>query len=80
MSDASSERRLLDAAVGGDSTAMEQLLMRHFMALEQHVEPRIPAEARRHLGVEDILQEVLRRLSAISNGFSTAMMPLSLRG
>ena len=50
---------LVDAAIAGDIAATEQLLMSHFAALERHLEPRIPAEARRHLGVEDVLQEVL---------------------
>src|SRR5437764_354892 len=59
MPELARERVLLDAAVAGDTAALEQLLMCHFVALERHLEPRIPPEARRHLGVEDVLQEVL---------------------
>ena len=80
MSDLNPEKGLLDAAVAGDSTAMEHLLMRYFVALERHLEPRIPPEARRQLGVEDVLQEVLAKLSAILDDISIAMMPRSLLG
>jgi RNA polymerase sigma-70 factor, ECF subfamily len=59
MPELTSERILLDAAVAGDTVAIEQLLLSNFQALERHIEPRIPAEARRQLGVEDVLQEVL---------------------
>jgi RNA polymerase sigma factor (sigma-70 family) len=53
------EKALAEAAVAGDTAALEQLLLLNFPALERHVEPRIPAEARRQLGTEDVLQEVL---------------------
>ncbi len=59
MAELTRGKGLFDAAIAGDTAALEQLLMHHFAALERYIEPRISAEARRHLGVEDILQEVL---------------------
>lgn len=59
MPEVSKERVLLDAAVAGNTAATEQLLMSHFSELERHLEPKISPEVRRHLGVEDVLQEVL---------------------
>jgi RNA polymerase sigma-70 factor (ECF subfamily) len=59
MPERTTEKILLDAAVTGDTAAAEKLLMTHFVALERYLEPRIPPEARRQLGVEDVLQEVL---------------------
>jgi RNA polymerase sigma-70 factor (ECF subfamily) len=59
MSELANEKALVDAAVGGDAAAMEHLLMRHFAPLERHLQPRIPPQARRQFGVEDVLQEVL---------------------
>jgi RNA polymerase sigma-70 factor (ECF subfamily) len=58
MSDRDSEQALLDAANGGDTVALERLLLTHFSALERYIAPQIPATARRHVGAEDILQEV----------------------
>ena len=52
------ERALVDAAIAGDTAAVEQLLLGHFSILERHIGPKIPATARRHLAVEDILQDV----------------------
>jgi RNA polymerase sigma-70 factor (ECF subfamily) len=57
MFDSLAERTLTDAAVAGDSAAVEQLLFAHFSALERHIAPRIPAGARREVGVEDVLQD-----------------------
>jgi RNA polymerase sigma-70 factor (subfamily 1) len=59
MSELVTEKALADAAVAGDTAALEQLLLLKFPVLERHVEPRIPADARRQLGVDDVLQEVL---------------------
>ena len=59
MPEITSERRLLDAAIAGDAVAAERLLLSHFAALERHIEPRIPAEMRCQVSVEDVLQEVL---------------------
>jgi RNA polymerase sigma-70 factor (ECF subfamily) len=57
MFDSLAERALIDAAVTGDSTAVEQLLLGHFSALERHIDPKIPSAARRQLAVEDVLQD-----------------------
>jgi RNA polymerase sigma-70 factor (ECF subfamily) len=62
MPELRNEPALLDAAIGGDTTALEQLLMNHFVALERHLGPRIPTEAKRQLGVEDVLQDVLAQV------------------
>ena len=59
MSEPVAEKALIDQAVAGDTTALEQLLLLHFPTLERHLEPRIPPDARRHLGAEDVLQDVL---------------------
>lgn len=59
MSELDAEKALVDAAVAGDVASLEQLLIGHLAALERHLAPRIPAEVRRHLGAEDVLQEVL---------------------
>ena len=59
MSELIPEKALAEAAVAGDTAALEQLLLLNFPALERHVEPRIPVDARRQLGTEDVLQEVL---------------------
>jgi RNA polymerase sigma-70 factor (ECF subfamily) len=45
--------------VAGDPAALEKLLLINFPALERHLAPRIPSDARRHFGLEDIMQEVL---------------------
>jgi RNA polymerase sigma-70 factor (ECF subfamily) len=58
MSNDRGERALVDAAIAGDIAALEQLLSVHFDALERHVAPRIPADAQRQIGAEDIVQEV----------------------
>jgi RNA polymerase sigma-70 factor, ECF subfamily len=59
MSELAKTKNLVDAAVAGDTAVLEQLLLSHFTALEHHLVPRIPADAQRHLGAEDVLQEVL---------------------
>jgi RNA polymerase sigma factor (sigma-70 family) len=57
MSDRDLDQVLLNDAVAGDVVAFEQLLLKHFSALKQHIEPQIPASARRQLATEDVLQE-----------------------
>lgn len=75
MGEVDSNLKLVDAAVAGDATALEQLLLTHYAALERHLEPQIPADARKHFGVEDILQTAfsqafrdIRRFEARSGG------------
>ena len=58
MSEDVSEKALIVAAVRGDAVSLQQLLMQHFPALEQHIAQRIPARARKHIGAEDLLQIV----------------------
>jgi RNA polymerase sigma-70 factor, ECF subfamily len=58
MSAPLNEQSLLDAAISGDQSALEQLLWKNYEVLEQFVANRIPARARKHFGVEDILQTV----------------------
>jgi RNA polymerase sigma-70 factor, ECF subfamily len=58
MSEVTTQNALISAAVSGDTAALEQLLLGHFPTVERHIEPRIPSEVRRHLGAEDVLQEV----------------------
>jgi RNA polymerase sigma-70 factor, ECF subfamily len=56
MTEFDAELGLIRAAAGGDMAALEQLLWSHYSALERHIEPQIPADARKHFNVEDILQ------------------------
>jgi RNA polymerase sigma-70 factor, ECF subfamily len=56
MSEVVADLGLINAAVAGDATALEQLLLSNYSALERHIEPQIPADARKHFGIEDILQ------------------------
>jgi RNA polymerase sigma factor (sigma-70 family) len=56
------EQSLINAAVRGNSSAVERLLFIHFSALERHVRPRIPARVQRHFSVEDILQLVFSQV------------------
>jgi RNA polymerase sigma-70 factor (ECF subfamily) len=58
MSDADKHKSLLVAAIAGDATALERLLLGQFAALEHHIMPRIPTHARCQIDAEDILQEV----------------------
>lgn len=51
-----SEQMLIEAAVTGDSSALEQLLLTYFSPLEDHLNQKLPDRVRRHVGVEDILQ------------------------
>jgi RNA polymerase sigma-70 factor (ECF subfamily) len=57
MSDPTQHKALVEAAVRGESSALEQLLLEHFTPLERFLRPRIPADVQRHLGAEDVLQE-----------------------
>ena len=58
MRKSQSETELIAAAIAGDSDAFGQLLFVHSPALERHIRPRIPADLQRHLGVDDVLQDV----------------------
>jgi RNA polymerase sigma-70 factor (ECF subfamily) len=69
MTEIMTERDLVTAAMAGDAIALERLLCTHLPALERYVEPRIPAEIRRQLGTEDILQEILARAFRDINRF-----------
>jgi RNA polymerase sigma-70 factor, ECF subfamily len=53
----SSDPDLVGRAVGGDSLALQQLLVRHFAALERHVAARIPVELGAAFAAEDVLQD-----------------------
>jgi RNA polymerase sigma-70 factor (ECF subfamily) len=59
MSDVETERRLVAAAMGGDVLALEQLLCAHLTPLERYIDPKIPPDIRRHVGTDDVLQEIL---------------------
>jgi RNA polymerase sigma-70 factor (ECF subfamily) len=59
MSQLAAEEALVTAAMAGDTFALEQLLCAHLSPLERYIEPKIPANVRRHLGTEDLLQEIL---------------------
>lgn len=58
MSERPSETDLINAAVAGDSAAIEELLWSHYSALENYIAPKVPKRADRHFDVEDILQIV----------------------
>lgn len=56
MPEADAEERLVEQAVSGHAPALEQLLWQYYGALEQHIAHKIPSNARKHFGPEDILQ------------------------
>ncbi len=58
MSELITEKVLVEAAAGGDAAALEKLLLINYSALERYVGPHVPADANRHFGLEDIVQEV----------------------
>jgi RNA polymerase sigma factor (sigma-70 family) len=59
MSELVADKALVDAAVAGDCAALEKLLISHLPALERHIGRQMPTDARRELGAEDVLQDVL---------------------
>jgi RNA polymerase sigma-70 factor (ECF subfamily) len=62
MLESHEESTLIEAAVRGDAGALEQLLLTHFSVLQRHIAPKIPAAARRHLAVEDVLQDTFAQV------------------
>ncbi len=58
MSDPALENDLLNRAVAGDRPALDRLLARYCRRLAAFVAPRLPADLRGSLQVEDVLQEV----------------------
>ncbi len=58
MSEFAPESVQVESAIAGDSAALEHLLWSHYGTLERHIAPKISAAARKHFGVEDILQTV----------------------
>jgi RNA polymerase sigma-70 factor (ECF subfamily) len=52
------EKALAEAASSGDAAALEKLLLTNYSALEHHIGPHVPADANRHFGLDDIVQEV----------------------
>ncbi len=67
---------LLAAAMQGDQTALQQLLMENFSRLAESIRPRIPVPLRATVDVEDILQvtfiHVFRDLSDFREGDAAA--------
>jgi RNA polymerase sigma-70 factor, ECF subfamily len=76
MSTPVDEQALLEAAINGDQSALEQLLWKNYELLEHFVAGRIPARAHKHFGVEDILQtvfaEAFRDIRQFKSGTSAA--------
>src|SRR4051812_7142702 len=62
MSQDLSEKPLIESAIAGDVVALQQLLMHHYAALEQHIVARLPARARKHVGADDLLQIVFSQV------------------
>jgi RNA polymerase sigma-70 factor, ECF subfamily len=58
MPNTDQEPDLIAKAIGGDTVALEHLLLNHYPRLEAHVTPKIPPRARRQLTAEDIMQDV----------------------
>ena len=56
MAELDAESALVEAAIAGDASAVEQLLWVCYSPLERHIARKIPDHARRHFGAEDILQ------------------------
>jgi RNA polymerase sigma-70 factor (ECF subfamily) len=57
MTEPLNQDELLKKATEGDQSALEQLLMSHYDDLARHIEPRIGAQMRSVVGVDDVLQE-----------------------
>ena len=78
MSNPLNEQTLLNAAINGDPSALEQLLWQNYEPLERFVASRIPAHARKHFGVEDILQtvfaEAFRDIAQFKSGTNAAFL------
>lgn len=62
MLEPATERALIDAALAGDAAAVEQLLLGRYSTLERHIALKIPADARRHVAAEDVLQDVFTQV------------------
>jgi RNA polymerase sigma factor (sigma-70 family) len=58
MRNCDAEEELLKLAVAGDEVALERLLFGAYAELERYTTAKIPANARRHLGADDIAQDV----------------------
>jgi RNA polymerase sigma-70 factor (ECF subfamily) len=63
------ERQWLLAAVAGDRTALQRLMLLHHDALLRHLEHEIPAAARCAIDPEDVLQETYLDVFAAISGF-----------
>ncbi|MEM6798097.1 MAG: sigma-70 family RNA polymerase sigma factor [Planctomycetota bacterium] len=62
-----SEESLIDRALEGDATALEQLLLRYYDRLLNYIRLRMPANLTRRVGPEDILQHAyLKAFRAIA--------------
>ena len=70
MSESTSDRELLEQAVSGDQVAQQQLLLRYYDRLSDHVARKIPARFRGMISTEDVVQQtflqVLRNISKFS--------------
>ncbi|MEX0613718.1 MAG: RNA polymerase sigma factor [Pirellulales bacterium] len=58
MSEPVADNSLIGAAIAGEIAALEQLLISDFPALESYIDQRIPADVRRHVSAEDVLQDL----------------------
>jgi len=73
---ATHENEMLAAALTGESTALQQLLLENCARLEESIRPRIPMALRSVVDVEDVLQEtfvrVFRDLASFREGNAEA--------
>lgn len=61
MDSPAEEERLVSAARNGDRAAVGQLLLDAYDDLAGYLQPRIPAAMKRHVGTEDLIQQVFAK-------------------
>ena len=61
MNDERDEAKLVAAAQSGDKSAMGQLLFHAYDDLARYLQPRIPPTLKRHMAVDDLIQQVFAR-------------------
>lgn len=66
----SDEEELVRLAQQGDRNALGTLLFAAFDDVARHLEPRMPASLRRHVSVEDIVQQTFARAFSEINEFT----------
>ncbi len=75
MSRGSTERELVESAVAGDRTALDQLLLLHYMSVFRHVGAELPRRFEGLLSCEDILHQANGRPHFPGCAVAAMMLP-----